>query len=73
MVLREEDGIMKPSDEEIKVLNKELDRVNESCSERLEKTFEEDNDLNENNKRKKTRNDTTYRAKFGAKEAKDKN
>ncbi|GES90269.1 hypothetical protein GLOIN_2v1818800 [Rhizophagus clarus] len=70
---REEDVIMKPSDEEIKVLNKELDHVNESCSERLEKTFEEDNDLNENNKRKKTQNDTTYRAKFRAKEAKDKN
>ncbi|GES73475.1 hypothetical protein RCL_jg3970.t1 [Rhizophagus clarus] len=59
------------SDEEIKVLNEELERVNESCSGRLEKINVEDKDPDENNKRKKTRSDTTYRAKFGAKALND--
>ncbi|GBC10694.1 hypothetical protein RclHR1_09830003 [Rhizophagus clarus] len=48
--------------------NFEFGRINEECKSRLENKKEEDHEPDENNKRKKNREDTLYRTKFGAKE-----
>ncbi|GBC05712.1 hypothetical protein RclHR1_06390012 [Rhizophagus clarus] len=63
---KDDDIIMKPSDAEIKILNKELDRVIFSCNTRMQPIVDEENEPDGNNKRKKNRSDTTYRTKFGA-------
>ncbi|GES94797.1 hypothetical protein GLOIN_2v1477168 [Rhizophagus clarus] len=49
----------------------EFYRVNDSCSKRLGEEKIEDSDPNENNKRKKNREDTLYRTKFGTKSIKE--
>ncbi|GBB87628.1 hypothetical protein RclHR1_01410011 [Rhizophagus clarus] len=63
---RNEDTIMKPSDKEAKILNDELDRINSSCSTRLQPIVEEDKEPDGNNKQRKNWSDTTYRMKFRA-------
>ncbi|GBC07726.1 hypothetical protein RclHR1_07660002 [Rhizophagus clarus] len=63
---RNKDIIIKPSDEEVKILNDELDKVNSSCSTRLQPIVVEEKELDRNNKRKKNRSNTTYRMKFRA-------
>ncbi|GES74779.1 hypothetical protein RCL_jg10347.t1 [Rhizophagus clarus] len=60
-------GIEKPPIES----SYEFHQVNESCRERLEAKIEEDQDVNNHNKRKKNHADTLYRTKFGAKSAKE--
>ncbi|GBC02662.1 hypothetical protein RclHR1_04740005 [Rhizophagus clarus] len=50
---KDEDISMKPSDAEIKLLNNELDRINSSCSTRMESIVEDDNEPDNNNKQKK--------------------
>ncbi|GES74715.1 hypothetical protein RCL_jg10287.t1 [Rhizophagus clarus] len=50
---KDEDAIIKLSDEEVKILNEELNQVNSSCNTRMNPIVEEENELDENNKQKK--------------------